>query len=113
MQQGHERTQMPLTKLRPEMPKVAMPKVAKPSGTLARFGDLGPARSMQRDAVFRRLLAMADLCAAAGGLGVTALASGQRLVAASIATLPLIVLIMKIGGRYDHDEVVLRKSTLD
>jgi exopolysaccharide biosynthesis polyprenyl glycosylphosphotransferase len=73
----------------------------------------GPGRPTPRDAVFRRSLALADVCAAAGGLGAAALISQQRLGLASIATLPLIVLIMKLSGRYDHDEVVLRKSTLD
>ena len=81
--------------------------------TLARMQAFGPGRPTPRDAVFRRLLAVADVCAAAGGLVAAALISKQRLVPASIATLPLIVLIIKLSGRYDHDEVVLRKSTLD
>jgi exopolysaccharide biosynthesis polyprenyl glycosylphosphotransferase len=39
--------------------------------------------------------------------------TGKGYAAASIATLPLMVALAKISGRYDHDEVVLRKSTLD
>ncbi len=66
-----------------------------------------------RDAVFRRLLALADLAAAAGGVAVLAIDSRAHLRWVSIATLPLIVLIAKLTGRYDHDELVLRKSTLD
>jgi exopolysaccharide biosynthesis polyprenyl glycosylphosphotransferase len=72
-----------------------------------------PARPTLRDAVFRRLLAIADLAAAAGGLAVTGLIVGHGFSTASLASLPLIVLIAKMTGRYDHDEVVLRKSTLD
>jgi len=66
-----------------------------------------------RDAVFRRLLAVADLAAAAGGLGVAASVGHHHLELVSILTIPVIVLIAKITGRYDHDELVLRKSTLD
>ncbi len=56
---------------------------------------------------------LADLLAAAIGLAAAALVTHQRLVAASWATLPLIVLIIKVGGRYDRDAAVIRKSTLD
>jgi exopolysaccharide biosynthesis polyprenyl glycosylphosphotransferase len=59
------------------------------------------------------LLAVADLCAAACGLLFAALVTGQRVIAVSLATLPLIVVIMKVAGRYEHDQVVVRKSTLD
>jgi exopolysaccharide biosynthesis polyprenyl glycosylphosphotransferase len=59
------------------------------------------------------LLAVADLAAAAGGLGAVEIMTGKGYAAASIATLPLMVALAKISGRYDHDEVVLRKSTLD
>jgi len=56
---------------------------------------------------------LADLLAATVGLVAAELVNGQRLSAASWATLPLIVLIIKVGGRYDRDAVVIRKSTLD
>jgi exopolysaccharide biosynthesis polyprenyl glycosylphosphotransferase len=77
---------------------------------------LRPIRSTMpifRDAVFRRLLAVADLAAAAGGLAVVAASNHTRVDLVSLLTLPLIVLIAKVTGRYDHDELVLRKSTLD
>jgi exopolysaccharide biosynthesis polyprenyl glycosylphosphotransferase len=73
-------------------------------------GDPAPIR---RDAVFRRLLALADLLAAGTGLLVTDLISGRAMTAVTVAALPLIIVIAKMSGRYDHDEVVLRKSTLD
>jgi exopolysaccharide biosynthesis polyprenyl glycosylphosphotransferase len=72
-----------------------------------------PATSSKRDAIFRRGLAIADVAAAAGGLAVLDAARGNGLHTASLVTLPLIVLIAKVTGRYDHDDVVLRKSTLD
>jgi exopolysaccharide biosynthesis polyprenyl glycosylphosphotransferase len=68
--------------------------------------------ALRRDAIFRRLLAVADLAAAGGGLGVLAAISG-RFAPISLVTLPAIVVVAKMMGRYDHDEVVLRKSTLD
>jgi exopolysaccharide biosynthesis polyprenyl glycosylphosphotransferase len=67
----------------------------------------------RRDAIFRRSLAVADLAAACGGLAMAALVRAQRFGVVSVATVPLIVLIIKLCGRYDRDEVVLRKSTLD
>jgi exopolysaccharide biosynthesis polyprenyl glycosylphosphotransferase len=81
--------------------------VARPA--TVRSGD----RPTFRDAIFRRLLVVADLAAAAGGLGVLAAASRHGLATVSLAAIPLIVVLAKLGGRYDHDEVVLRKSTLD
>src|SRR5581483_2847415 len=66
-----------------------------------------------RDAVFRRLLATADLLAAVIGIGAIALVTSRDAALSSLVAVPLIVPAAKIMGRYDHDEVVLRKSTLD
>jgi exopolysaccharide biosynthesis polyprenyl glycosylphosphotransferase len=66
-----------------------------------------------RDAIFRRLLAVADLLAAAGGVATVGIATGHGLAVPSVATIPLIVVLAKISGRYDHDDLVLRKSTLE
>ncbi|MHB8658685.1 MAG: sugar transferase [Solirubrobacteraceae bacterium] len=82
-------------------------------GGSARATDVEPVLPTRRDALFRRLLALADLAAAAGGLGLLSSLNNRSLGWVAFATLPLIVLIAKVGGRYDHDEVVLRKSTLD
>lgn len=68
---------------------------------------------IHRDAIFRRMLAVADVCAAVGGLALTGALGGVGFASASVISLPMIVLIAKMTGRYDHDEVVLRKSTLD
>jgi exopolysaccharide biosynthesis polyprenyl glycosylphosphotransferase len=66
-----------------------------------------------RDAIFRRLLAIGDLLAAAGGLAVIGALTDHGVDFVSLATIPLIVVLAKMTGRYDHDEFVLRKSTLD
>jgi exopolysaccharide biosynthesis polyprenyl glycosylphosphotransferase len=66
-----------------------------------------------RDARFRRLLALADLCAAAGGLSLVGILSARHHNLLSLLTAPLIVLLAKAGGRYDSDDVVVRKSTLE
>ncbi len=66
-----------------------------------------------RDARFRRLLGIADLGAAAGGLFLAGALRGHAAGLVAALTIPLIVLLAKMTGRYDHDEVVLRKSTLD
>ena len=91
----------------------------RPAST-ARSRTLTPVRSgprtplpILRDAVFRRLLAIADLAAAAGGLAIIGLSTGHGIDFPSMAAIPLIVVIAKMTGRYEHDEVVLRKSTLD
>ena len=81
--------------------------------------EVAPARDApwqlpsRRDAVFRRLLALADLAAAAAALAAFSAVVGGGVGMAGYATVLLIVPIAKITGRYDHDELVLRKSTLD
>jgi exopolysaccharide biosynthesis polyprenyl glycosylphosphotransferase len=67
----------------------------------------------RRDAVFRRLLALADLIAATSALAIVAIITGRGLTKASLVSVPLIVVFAKIAGRYDHDEFVLRKSTIE
>ena len=81
--------------------------------------DLEPAalaseqRPTFRDAIFRRLLAVADLASAAGAVAVVAVLAGHSIPFASLVTIPLIVILAKLSGRYDYDDVVLRKSTLE
>ncbi len=77
---------------------------------LAAAGVVPPAL---RDTVFRRLLALADMAAALAGLMVIAEFTGRGVPTLTLIAVPLIVVMAKIAGRYDHDEVVLRKSTLD
>ncbi len=66
-----------------------------------------------RDAIFRRLLITADLLAVLVSLLLLGELSAASFSARSLVLLPVTVLLAKVAGRYDHDEVVLRKSTLD
>jgi exopolysaccharide biosynthesis polyprenyl glycosylphosphotransferase len=75
----------------------------------------GPAASMRRDALFRRMLLAADMLAIIAAFALAIELSGGRLHLARIclAGLPLIVLGSKLFGLYDRDEAVIRKTTLD
>ena len=91
-------------------------------GLVRRLGGLGPiletrgpAASMLRDALFRRLLLAGDMLAIVGAFALAIELSGGRLHLARIclAGLPLVVLGAKLFGLYDRDEAVIRKTTLD
>ena len=75
----------------------------------------GPAASMLRDAIFRRMLLVADVLAIVGAFVLTIELSSKslQLTWASIAGLPILLLGAKILGLYDRDESVLHKTTLD
>jgi exopolysaccharide biosynthesis polyprenyl glycosylphosphotransferase len=75
----------------------------------------GPAASLRRDALFRRMLLLADAVAIAGTfLLVTQLSpESLQLTWLSILGLPLLLLGAKLAGLYDRDETLLRKTTLD
>jgi exopolysaccharide biosynthesis polyprenyl glycosylphosphotransferase len=68
---------------------------------------------VRRDAAFRRLLALADLGAAAIALIVIDRLTGRGFGVMGILCTPVIVLLAKLMGRYDHDDVMLRRSTID
>ena len=68
----------------------------------------------RRDALYRRLLAVADVVAAGFALLLSvSLLGDDRLTLATLAILPLVVLVSKAIGLYDRDELLLRKTTLD
>jgi exopolysaccharide biosynthesis polyprenyl glycosylphosphotransferase len=75
----------------------------------------GPAASMLRDALFRRMLLAGDVLAVLGAFALAIGLSGGRLHLAQVclAGLPLVVLGAKVFGLYDRDEAVIRKTTLD
>src|SRR5271156_6513093 len=75
----------------------------------------GPAASMRRDALFRRMLLIADIVAISGTfLLITQLSSRSlQLTWLSILCLPLMLIGAKLFGLYDRDETLLRKTTLD
>ncbi len=75
----------------------------------------GPAASMRRDAVFRRLLLVADVLAIVGAFVATVELSRRsiQLTWAGIAAVPILIVCGKLTGLYDRDETLLRKTTLD
>lgn len=75
----------------------------------------GPAASMLRDALFRRMLLAGDVLAIVGAFTLAIELSGGRLHLAQVclAGLPLVVIGAKVFGLYDRDEAVIRKTTLD
>jgi exopolysaccharide biosynthesis polyprenyl glycosylphosphotransferase len=74
-----------------------------------------PARMRERDRRYRRLLVAADVLATAVALAVCVplLGDDDMLTPLVLSGLPLIVLVAKVLGLYDRDELLLRKTTLD
>jgi exopolysaccharide biosynthesis polyprenyl glycosylphosphotransferase len=70
---------------------------------------------MRRDALFRRMLLVADVVAIVGAFVLTvALARRSiQLTWVGIAGIPILIIGAKITGLYDRDETLLRKTTLD
>jgi exopolysaccharide biosynthesis polyprenyl glycosylphosphotransferase len=89
-----------------------MPAHASDDGRAIREG-VRPANVLRRDARFRRTLAVADMAAAATALLAVTVAAGASPRWTVVAALPLVVLACKLGGLYDRDEHLLRKTTLD
>jgi exopolysaccharide biosynthesis polyprenyl glycosylphosphotransferase len=75
----------------------------------------GPAASLRRDALFRRMLLLADVVAIVGAFVLTVgLASRSlQLTWASVVGVPVLLMGAKLFGLYDRDETLLRKTTLD
>lgn len=75
----------------------------------------GPAACMRRDALFRRLLVVADVVAIVGAFVLTIALARQslELTWAAAAGVPILVVCAKLTGLYDRDETLLRKTTLD
>lgn len=75
----------------------------------------GPAASMRRDALFRRMLLVSDIVAICGAFLLTVELSTRslELTWAAVAGLPILVVCAKLSGLYDRDETLLRKTTLE
>jgi exopolysaccharide biosynthesis polyprenyl glycosylphosphotransferase len=76
-------------------------------------GATRPATAL-REGLYRRTLALAD--AGAAGLVILALLpllGADAVVASVFLAIPTIVLVSKICGLYDRDDLVLKKTTLD
>ncbi len=80
---------------------------AGPASTITGAND-------ERDAIQRRALALADATSAGLALLIAIAASGfEGRNPAIFFAVPLIILMAKILGLYDREELVMRKSTLD
>ena len=75
----------------------------------------GPAACMRRDALFRRMLLVADVVAIVGAFVLTVALSRRsiQLTWAGIVAVPIVIVCAKLTGLYDRDETLLRKTTLD
>jgi exopolysaccharide biosynthesis polyprenyl glycosylphosphotransferase len=75
----------------------------------------GPTACVRRDALFRRVLVVADVLAVVAAFVLTVELSRRsvELTWYGLAALPLIVICAKMTGLYDRDEALLRKTTLD
>lgn len=73
-----------------------------------------PRAASSRDAVYRRLLAAADVIAATFAFFVTITVIGSdSLGIATIVAIAMVVPVCKLAGLYDRDEHLLHKRTLD
>ena len=82
-----------------------------PAGTGRRRGRF---RSVGRDVVYRRALAVADAIAATGASFLAlAVVDQGRTYAALLGVIPLIVIMSKGLGTYNREDLLVRKSTLD
>jgi exopolysaccharide biosynthesis polyprenyl glycosylphosphotransferase len=67
-----------------------------------------------RERLGRLMLAFADALAAAGSVAIVmSLLGGYRLEPEFLIVVPLIILVAKVQGLYEHDALVIHKSTLD
>lgn len=89
-----------------------------PAPVFESYGEeaVGLQRTHNLDHRYRRVLALADVaaCTLAMVVCLTILGgSGDDVSLGALAGLPMVVLISKLLGLYDRDELVLRKSTLE
>jgi exopolysaccharide biosynthesis polyprenyl glycosylphosphotransferase len=93
--------------------EVVEPRTPQPFGFPEVEGLVSPG-AYRRDAIYRRTLIVADVLSAAiaGYFAVVAVAGGTPQPSMLLA-LPVVVLLGKLLGLYDRDELVFHKSTLD
>ena len=68
---------------------------------------------LERDAVYRRCLAFSDGLATIGAIALATVVVGGQLSLVALVSAPLIVLLAKMTGLYDRDELLVHKTTLD
>jgi exopolysaccharide biosynthesis polyprenyl glycosylphosphotransferase len=92
---------------------VATPLVRRPSRL--RLAEVDPLEQVgRRERRYRHALAVADMCAAAVSVPfAVSLVGGDQLRVWYLLLIPLMLVTSKVLGLYDHDELVVRKSTID
>ena len=100
---------------RASTPLGASPHLGPHAGVVQLEGDAGaPPALLWREALRRRMLAIADMAAASAALVVVLDLLGQDHVAiAAIAGMPLVPFLFKVAGLYDRDQMRIVHSTLD
>ena len=98
---GRYRSSMPTDSA--SMPRRPMPITEAPS----------PDDVLVRDRIYRRSLSAADFLSAILAVLLVAGAWGDAASPAMLLAGPLLVVMHKLAGLYDRDELVLRRSTLD
>jgi exopolysaccharide biosynthesis polyprenyl glycosylphosphotransferase len=66
-----------------------------------------------REAYYRRFLALSDMVATCAAIFAAAALTGQRASVAAVVGAPVVVLLAKMAGLYDRDELLVRKTTLE
>jgi exopolysaccharide biosynthesis polyprenyl glycosylphosphotransferase len=86
-----------------------------PLGASANVCVRGPAASLLRDCLFRRMLLVGDLLAVTCTLALAVRLATQSLwlTLLSPLALPFVALAAKLFGLYDRDEALIHKTTLD
>jgi exopolysaccharide biosynthesis polyprenyl glycosylphosphotransferase len=72
-----------------------------------------PDPTLRRDASYRRSLVLVDALAAGAAIVAIALLRRHSLESAVFFIVPLVVLLSKVAGLYERDQLVLRKTTLE
>ena len=105
---------IPVARARADLP--ASPARARPR----RDGRTGSRRARRsqpvylREGLYRRSLAMADATAALLALSLIVVwDAGALFEPWVLLSMPVVILVSKIGGLYERDELVLKKTTLD
>ncbi len=70
-------------------------------------------RILRRDAFYRRYLALSDLLVTYTSVVVATALAGHAASSVAFAGAPIVVLLAKMFGLYDRDELLVHKTTLD
>jgi len=70
-------------------------------------------RILRRDAFYRRYLALSDLFVTYASVVVATAIAGDAASSMALAGAPIVVLLAKMFGLYDRDELLVHKTTLD